>query len=78
MQGFVGPDLVEARWRSGSLQCDQDVFQRAELLVALGEQFVLRDEIEPRFTAAVAGDPTAVLLTVIRALDRVRAVEMYG
>ena len=74
--GTVDDRPVVARWvRGHGLLCPDVLRRRAEVVVAMGDTF--GDGDGPRVTASLA-EPTAAMLTVLRALSRVTAIEIEG
>jgi hypothetical protein len=74
LRGTIEDHPVEAEWTGGRLVVHPLLLDRAQLLVAMGEQFLAG----PRrsFSAALDGAPVVALLTLIRACDQVEAVEV--
>ena len=63
--------LAVARWAPGSFVCDPDLLDTAAVLVSMGE-VVGEPELGPPVQATVApDDPLRMLLTLVRAADRV-------
>ena len=80
--GFVVTGEVDgrpavARWSpSGGLICPAAVRDRAELVVALGETFGAGIDGREPVVAALDGDATAALLTVMRAFSRLTSLDV--
>jgi hypothetical protein len=77
VRGFVEDRPATVRWRPGALDGDRDVLRRAEVIVAMGDEFALERGQGPA-PASLAGPPVVVLLTVVRAFSRVTAVDLHG
>jgi hypothetical protein len=77
VRGFVDDRPATVRWRPGALDGDRDVLRRAEVIVAMGDEFAL-DRERPPASASLAGPPVVVLLTIVRAFSRVTAVDLHG
>jgi hypothetical protein len=75
IEGVIDDRVVRAAWVAGRLTCDQQLRSRARSLVDLGAEFV-SDDPPRRFLASLQAPPVAVLLTLIRACDRVTVMEM--
>ncbi len=75
VEGIIDGQVVRACWADGRLACDQLLRSRAALLVDLGEEFVSADPPR-RFLASLQAPPVAVALTLVRACDRVIAIEL--
>lgn len=80
-RGFVVRGVVDgrpcvARWSDGRLTADAALMRRAEIVVALGEQFVDHDDPSSVIPAGLESPRGAVLLTVVRAFSQVTAVEL--
>jgi hypothetical protein len=74
--GFVDHMPVVARWgRRRGLDCPAELLRRARAVVGLGETFGGEDGSTPVAASLDAG-PTAALLTVIRAMSGVTAVDL--
>jgi hypothetical protein len=75
--GIVDGLPTTARWSGRTLHADANVRARCELIVALGDVFSVDIDVPP---IEATLDPNAprigVLLTVIRAFDRLTAVEV--
>lgn len=76
VEGVVEGRPTVVTWRDGQLACDWDVFRRAEVMVAMGEVFTHPRSPQLHYEAATSGDGWAVLLTVLRALDRAHALDV--
>jgi hypothetical protein len=74
LEGVVEHREVRAEWRDGRLLADPLLLERAHLVVGLGEQFAVPDT-DP-LTASLTGLPIVALLTLMRACDRVRQVDV--
>lgn len=74
VRGAIDGKAVRAVWCRDTLVCNSTLRHRAELLVAMGEEF----ELEPGgpVLAASLDVPTAAMLTLIRACDDVHAVQL--
>jgi hypothetical protein len=77
VRGFVEDRPATVRWRPGAIDGDRDVLRRAEVIVAMGDEFAL-DRAGAPARASLAGPPVVVLLTVVRAFSRVTAVDLHG
>jgi hypothetical protein len=75
VEGVVDERPVRARWHNGRLRCDEPLYQRALLLIDLGEELVYTDPPR-RFAATLDGRPVAIALTLLRACDRVTAFQV--
>ncbi|HKH04234.1 MAG TPA: hypothetical protein VKA65_03645 [Acidimicrobiales bacterium] len=74
--GVIDGDTVEARWIPPvGLVCSPAWRRRAEVVVALGDTFDA-GHTSPSIAATLDDDPTAVALTLLRALDRVTSVRL--
>lgn len=72
--GLVSGQRVVAMWEPGQgLVCPDALRARAEVVVALGESF----GDEALTVTASLDDPTAAMLTVLRALSRVSSLEIF-
>jgi hypothetical protein len=74
LDGIIEACPVHAEWRNHRLVADPLLLERAELVVGIGDQF-LAGEPEA-FAASLSGAPIVVLLTLMRACDRVRAIDV--
>lgn len=76
VRGMVDRHRATAWWTGGQgLVCSEPLRERAAIVVDLGDTFV--DEAG-RVIAASLTEPVPAMLTVIRALSRVTAVEVVG
>ncbi len=75
IRGVVGNHPVTATWARGRLVCDEPLLTPARLLVDLEEVFVL-DQPPYLSAATLDGSALAVLVTLIRACDRVTGVKV--
>jgi hypothetical protein len=75
VQGMVDQQVVRAVWSDGRLCCDRLLGARARLLVDLGAEFS-SDDPPRRYLASLQAPPVAVLLTLIRACDRITVMEV--
>jgi hypothetical protein len=75
IEGVIDDRVVRASWVAGRLSCDQQLRSRARSLVDLGAEFVSEDPPR-RFLASLQAPPVAVLLTLIRACDRLTVMEL--
>ncbi len=74
LDGTIEDCPVHAEWRGDRLIADPLLLERAELLVGLGERFLAG---EPgAFVACLTGSPIVALLTLMRACDRVQAIDL--
>jgi hypothetical protein len=76
LDGIIDSHAVHAEWRDNRLVADPLLLERAELLVDLREQF-LPGEADA-FTASLTGTPVVALLTLMRACDRVRGIDVLA
>ena len=75
VQGLIDQQVVRAVWSDGQLCCDRLLDARARLLVDRGAEF-RSDDPPRRYRASVQAPPVAVLLTLIRACDRITVMEV--
>jgi hypothetical protein len=75
VQGVIDQQVVRAVWNDGQLCCDRLLDARARLLVDLGAEFS-SDDPPRRYYASLQAPPVAVLLTLIRACDRITVMEV--
>jgi hypothetical protein len=77
VSGSIDGRFVTATWSDGELIGDQELVQRAETLVAMGERWP-RSATGDRsgVTACLAGPPALVALTLMRACTVVTSVEL--
>jgi len=75
VQGVIDQQVVRAVWSDGQLCCDRLLGARARLLVDLGAEFS-SDDPPRRYCASLQAPPVAVLLTLIRACDRITVMEV--
>jgi hypothetical protein len=74
LDGTIEDRPVHAEWRDRRLIADPLLLERAELLVEIGEEFLAG---EPgAFAASLTGPPIVALLTLMRACDRVRSIDV--
>ena len=66
VEGTIDGEPVQAVFDDGLLFADTALFDRARIVVALGDSF---EDGELRVAASLSGPPEAVLLTLIRACD---------
>jgi anti-anti-sigma regulatory factor len=72
--GWVDAQPCSAYWAEGQLSADAALWDRAQIVVALGEQ-----SAGPRSVrAALDGEPRAALFTVVRAFSEVSHVAVWG
>jgi hypothetical protein len=76
VRGFVDGRLTSAHWWPGRLDCDQDVLQRMQVVVGMGECFIPPWEPGASIRASLDGPPVAVLLTLMRAFSSVTSVDL--
>jgi hypothetical protein len=87
VSGTIDGVDVSATWIDGRLTGSPELIRRAEMLVAMGEHLTSAhvdhsDDEEAdagatrRYTASLAGPPTIVALTLMRACTRVRSVDI--
>jgi len=76
VRGFVDGRLTSAHWGPGRLDCDQDVLQRMQVVVGMGECFIPPWEPGASIPASLDGPPVSVLLTLMRAFSRVTSVDL--
>ena len=72
---MIDRQVVRAVWSDGQLCCDRLLGARARLLVDLGAEFS-SDDPPRRYNASLQAPPVAVLLTLIRACDRITVMEV--
>jgi hypothetical protein len=75
VQGLIDQQVVRVVWTDGQLCCDRLLGARARLLVDLGAEFQSYDPPR-RYHASLQAPPVAVLLTLIRACDRITVMEV--
>ena len=75
VQGLIDQQVVRAVWTDGQVCCDRLLGARARLLVDLGAEFG-SDDPPRRYHASLQAPPVAVLLTLIRACDRITVIEV--
>jgi hypothetical protein len=73
VDGSIAGKPVWARWDNGELTGDPRLIANAELLVQLGVVFE-HDDPPAVVAATLSGHPAAVMLTLAKACDSVRAV----
>jgi hypothetical protein len=76
VRGIVDGYPTIARWRPDHLDCDHELLQRVQVIVAMGEEFTPADEPGPSVPASTEGPPLAVLLTVMRAFTRITSIDV--
>jgi hypothetical protein len=89
--GSIDGMEVSATWTDGRLVGSPELIRRAEMLVAMGEALTTGDDhadlddemstapeapLQRRLTASLAGPPTVVALTLMRACTRVISVDL--
>lgn len=74
MIGVLDGARVGASYAHGQLACDAPLRAVAELLVDLTERF--EDPGSPDLVATIEGDPLAMLLTLMRACDRIVSIDV--
>lgn len=74
IEGAVDEHTTQAWWADDRLHCDPEVRARAEVVVDLGER--VGSQAGGPGPVAALDSSTAALLTVIRALSRIDAVEL--
>ena len=77
VRGIVDGRTTRAQWAPGHLDCDHQLMQRAEVVVAMGERFSTPWSPAASLPASIEGPPVAVLLTVMRAFSRVTSVDLH-
>jgi hypothetical protein len=75
VQGVIDQQVVRAVWSDGQLCCHRLLGARARLLVDLAAEF-RSDDPPRRYNASLQAPPVAVLLTLIRACDRIAVMEV--
>ena len=75
VQEVIDQQVVRAVWSDGRLCCDRLLDARSRLLVDLGAEFS-SDDPPRRYYASLQAPPVAVLLTLIRACDRITVMEV--
>ena len=73
--GSVEDAMVRAFWSRRRLVVTPLLRRRAEVLVAMGEQFEVEGPAAPPLVAGLS-DPVPALLTLMRACDRLTAVQL--
>jgi hypothetical protein len=73
VEGTIDGESVQAVYGDGVLLADSALFDRARLVVALGDRF---EDGPVKLAASLTGPPEAVLLTLIRACDAPTTVEI--
>lgn len=76
IQGFVDGRPVTARWSNGVLTADDELRRRAEVIVAMDDDFDLEEPPGHRLGACLDGGITAALLTVLRAFSTVTTIDV--
>jgi len=76
--GIVDGRPTTARWSPEDLDCDAQLLQRAQVVVAMGEHFGLPWSPRTAVPASLEGPPVIVLLTVMRAFSRVTSIDLHG
>ena len=75
VRGVLDDEEVEARWVRGvGLVCPPRLLEQAQLVVGMGETFAAA-EGEATFVATLDA-PTEAMLTIMRALSRIRSVDI--
>jgi hypothetical protein len=77
VRGIVDGRPATARWSPGNIECDDELRQRIQVVVAMGEQFFAPWSPETSLPASVIEPPVSVLLTVMRAFSRVTAIDLH-
>lgn len=72
--GTVDSFPVHAFWHRGQLSLSPLLWRRAELIVALGDEF--HDDERERSVSADLTEPLPALLTLMRACDRVQRISL--
>jgi hypothetical protein len=75
VEGVVDGVAAHACWSARGLECSPALWQRIEIVVALGETFDPGGG-RPVVQASLNGPPKAVLPTVIRAFSSVTSIEL--
>jgi hypothetical protein len=75
VEGVIDDQVVRGHWGGGRLTCDRLLRSRAALLVDLGAEFVAENPPR-RYLASLDAPATAVMLTLIRACDRVSVIQL--
>jgi hypothetical protein len=73
VEGTIDGEPVQAVYGDGLLFADSALFDRARVVVALGDRF---EDGPVTLLASLAGPPEAVLLTLIRACDAPTTVQI--
>jgi len=73
VEGTIDGEQVQAVYGDGLLFADTALFNRARIVVALGDRF---EQGPVQLEASLTGPPEAVLLTLIRACDAPTMVEI--
>ena len=77
VSGVVDGHRVAARWSPGHLDCDEQLRQRIQIVIAMGERFSPPWSPETSLPASLVDPPVIVLLTVMRAFSRVTAIDLH-
>ena len=73
--GTVDRQTVQATCDGRNLRCDQELWHRAQVVAALGDEF--RDTTSGRrLQACTEGPPLAIMLTLMRACDTIVGAEI--
>jgi hypothetical protein len=75
LHGVVNGHAVRAFLGGGRIAVDEELRDQAAVLVAMGE-VIQCDDVPLSVTATLDGSPIAILLTLIRACDRVLKAEV--
>ena len=76
VRGILDERLTTAHWSPGFLDCEPELVRRAQVVVSLGETFASVEVPGEVVEASLEQPPIAVLLTIMRALSTVTAVDL--
>ena len=75
VRGVIDGHPSTARWEDGALDAEPELIRRAQIVVAMGEQFSAEDG---RVVAASLGGGVATALTLMRAFTEVTGVILHA
>ena len=76
VRGILDGRPTTAHWAPGFLDCEPELARRADVVIALEETFRSVEVPGAVVRASLEGPPIAVLLTIMRALSTVTAVDL--